>query len=168
MENSTPNIWLQTALERLNTDRFTVQEGPDLKGFQAIAHRSGYECLKGVNCEYFFFFAETDHLGTDEVEAFSALALEMAKRHRKVMLPCGFGEALFVFPVAIVTSLDDEAAQLVRKFESRNRLTAIETPVVYEKHSGCLHYPKLTSPWFPFGGDFLQDMINQYLGDIRH
>jgi hypothetical protein len=157
--------WLSAAAERLRADGFEIREDVDYEGerFRLVAHRSRFEFSKFGNSEYFFVFAEIHPLTEAELQGFQAEAFDYAMANKKSNRPCGWFEAVWCFPVAMTSGLDEGLARLVGEQAPPKHWAAAEVPVVYDGAAGTLTYFRKTPIWGSAYWRGFRKLIRRYL-----
>jgi hypothetical protein len=143
------DTWLKTTRARLAAAGFVVQDkfAFDGKTFPLFARKTRFELTKFGFAENFFTFLEFDRLTSDMLRRFSADAFRCAKRNCVVPLPCGLGESVWSFAVAMAKSVDDAALASVRFDKPAMHFAAAEIPVVYDQAQNRVWYFEKTPLW---------------------
>ena len=153
--------WLQTALQRLTSDGFTIR--PD-NLFKIVAHRSRFELSKFGNSETFFIFHEFDGTDINLIRRFSNDAFNHATQLKTSSLPCGFFESVWCFAVAISHYVDDMTAQIIRTEAPPKHWSAGELRVCYDAPRHGLYYFEQTPAWGAAYYAGFRKQIQRYLG----
>lgn len=146
---TTTNNWLQKTLQNLARGGFVVSENVGLSDgvARAVARRTSIELTKFGFSETFFVFREFESLTTAALRKFSSDAFDLAKRSKKIPLPCGLFESVWCFAVAIANQLENTAADSVRNDAPAKHMAAAEIPVVFHVPKGRLYYFERTPVW---------------------
>jgi len=150
------SAWLQKVMSRLQAGGY-VPLMPSASGypFAVAARKSRFEVTKFSFVETFFVFVELPTITPEIVKQFSTDAFCYALANVTCGLPCGLGEAVICYAVAIVPSLDERTASAVRQSAPPRHVAAFQMPVVYDmsrqnilfyEHTplwGALYYPGL-------------------------
>ncbi|MEW6128906.1 MAG: hypothetical protein AB1757_17850 [Acidobacteriota bacterium] len=155
------DYWVQTAIQRLQADRFTFL--PD-NTFKMVAHRSGFELSKFGNAETFFIFHEFDYTDANLIRRFSADAFNHAMKLKTNPLPCGFFESVWCFAVAISHNVDDMTAQILKTEDPPKHWSAGEMRVCYDAPRHGLYYFEKTPVWGAAYYAGFRNQIKKYLG----
>lgn len=155
------DYWLQTALQRLTADGFTIRQQ---NFFKVVAHRSRFELTKFGNVETYFTFVDFDYLDANSVRRFSMDAFNYAVQTKTSPLPCGFFEGVWSFAVAIAKQTDELTAQVIKIEEPPSHWSAGELRVAYDVPRHQLHYYEKTPLWGAAYYAGFRRQIQKYLG----
>ena len=135
--------WLSTLRGRLTAEGFVVQDNFPFeeKVFPVFARQTRFVVTKFGFAEDFFTFFEFERLTSDMLRRFSADAFRCAMQNRVVPLPCGLGESVWSYAVALAKSVDDATVNSAR-FDTPPAFAAAEIPVVYDQTQNKLWYSK--------------------------
>lgn len=162
---ATENNSLEKAIQKLSSDGFVVTQNITCnhRTFIAVAHRTRFELTKIGFAETFFIFEEFDSPTEDSIRSFSSDAFEFAKRSKSISLPCGLGESVFCFPVAVARSVEDLVAHSVRTEAPPKHWAAAEIPVIIDKTKHRLYYFEKTPLWGAAYWSGWRSQIERYL-----
>jgi hypothetical protein len=155
------DFWLQTALQRLTMDGFTIRQQ---NYFKVVAHRSRFELSKFGNAETYFIFADFDYLDVNLMRRFSTDAYNYAVQTKTSPLPCGFFESVWCFAVAIARNADDATAYAIKTETPPKHWSAGEMRVAYDAPRHQLYYFDQTPLWGAAYYAGFRTQIKKYLG----
>ena len=142
-------IYLDHVEDRFRAAGFDWRDGSQMEGpgLLAAASKSGFELTKFGISEDFFAFGQFDDPDSNALRDFSARVFDYAVANKKSWLPRGLFSGVFVYAVAIVHSIDDEAALTIRQIMPPKHWSAAEIPVVLNLSNGELIFFEKTSAW---------------------
>jgi hypothetical protein len=155
------DYWLQTALQRLTADGFTIRQQ---NYFKVVAHRSRFELSKFGNAETYFIFVDFDYLDANAIRRFSADAFNYAVQTKSSSLPCGLFESVWSFAVGIARHTDEMTAQIIRTEAPPSHWSAGEMRVAYDVQRHQLYYYEQTPVWGAAYYAGFRRQILKYLG----
>jgi hypothetical protein len=155
------DYWLQTAVQRLQTDGFTIR---NQNYFKIVAHRSRFELSKFGNAETYFIFADVDYLDVNLMRKFSADAYNYAVQTKSSSLPCGFFESVWCFAVAVARNVDDATAYAIKTETPPSHWSAGEMRVAYDAPRHQLYYFDQTPLWGAAYYAGFRRQIQKYFG----
>ena len=155
------DYWLQTAIQRLTMDGFSLI--PD-NMFKVVAHRSRFELSKFGNIETFYTFHEFDYTDANLLRRFSADAFNHAMQLKTNPLPCGFFECVWSFAVAVSHNVDEVTAQMIKTESPPKHWSAFEMAVCYDAPRHGLYYFEQTPVWGAAYYAGIRNQIKKYLG----
>ncbi len=128
---------------------FEVSEHETMDGVPLLAscRQTNFSFTKFGFAETFFIFREIYENSAEAVRIFSSQAFAYAQKNRKIHLPCGFFESVWVFPVAIMQNPSPEVISSVEENAPRKHWAAGEMPVIMNARSGALSYYRKTPIW---------------------
>lgn len=158
--------WFESVSHRLSSKGFRISESVSYEGdiFRLVAHRSRFELTKFGNSETFFVFADFETLNGESMRLFSAAAFRYGKASRSVPLPIGLFESVYCFAVALVETLDEATAELVRFESPPKHWASAEIPVVYEQSRKKLWFFEKTPIWGAAYYVGFRNQIKEFLG----
>ncbi len=158
-------IYLDHVKDRLRTAGFDWRDGSQMEGpgLLAAASKSGFELTKLGISEDFFVFGQFDNADINALRDFSARVFDYAVENKKSWLPRGLFSGVFVYAVAIVHSIDDEAARSIRQIMPPKHWSAAEIPVVLNLSNGELIFFEKTSAWGAAYYKGFRSKIKQFL-----
>jgi hypothetical protein len=141
--------WLSTIHGRLTAEGYVVQDDFPFEGktFPVFARQTRFVVTKFGFAENFFTFFEFERLTSDMLRRFSADAFRCANQNRVVPLPCGLGESVWSYAVALAKSVDDATLNSARFDTPPKHFAAAEIPVVYDQTQNKLWYFEKTPLW---------------------
>jgi hypothetical protein len=155
------DYWLQTGLQRLTADGFTIRQQ---NYFKVVAHRSRFELTKFGNVETYFIFADFDYLDANLMRRFSMDAFNYAVQTKTSPLPCGLFESVWCFAVAIARQTDEMTARVIQTEEAPKHWSAGEMSVAYDVQRHQLYYYEQTPVWGAAYYAGFRKQIQKYLG----
>lgn len=162
------NGWLRSARNRLESAGFVILDDLSFDGRKIafLARRSRFEWTKFGMSETFFTFAEFEHLTTQRLRNFSAVAYQCAIRHKTVPLPCGFFECVWSYAVAVAEDVDPDALTSVQRDTPPMHWASAEIPAVYDLGQRDLFYFEQTPLWGSAYWAGFRREIDELLGTI--
>jgi hypothetical protein len=154
------DYWLQTALQRLTADGFTIW---NQNYFKVVAHKSGFELSKFGNVDTFFIFVDFDYLDANLIRRFSADAFNYAMQSKTSPLPCGLFESVWSFAIGIAKNTDEVTAQVIKTEAPPNHWSAGELRVAYDAPRHQLYYYEQTPVWGAAYYSGFRKQIQKYL-----
>jgi hypothetical protein len=149
--------WLQTSLQRLTADGFTIR---NQNYFKVVAHRSRVELTKFGNVETYYIFADFDYLDAHLMRRFSLDAYTYAEQTKVSPLPNGLFESVWCFAVAIARNIEGTTPQVIKTEAPLSHMSGGELRIAYDVPRHQLYYYEKTPLW---GGAYYSGFRKQIL-----
>jgi hypothetical protein len=161
--------WLAITRDRLASVGFVLSDDVpfDGKTFPLVGRQTRFELTKFGFSESFFVFAEFDCLTRDILRQFSADAFRFSKKQRVIPLPCGLGEMLWCYAVAITKAVDEPTLISVRSDTPPRHWASAEIPVIYDQTQRKLFYFERTPIWGAAYYQGFRNKIRSSLGELE-
>jgi hypothetical protein len=150
---------------RLKDKGFRIYENVVYKNlvFEYVAKRTKFELEKFGFITTLFLFAKFTNPDVHLLSDFSAKSFNYAKKASGIHPPRGLCFGIVCFPVAIADSIDNDAAEAIRKGVFPKHWAAFEKLVVFSLELKTLYYSETTPMWGAMYHDRDRQTINEML-----